>query len=899
VGLDDPLPTCLYLRHSMTKPYNTTYALHESLKKLCAIWVNRDTILWEAPAEHGCTYALYYSQDAALAITAEGNLAGYAIPLQPDPAGVSDELRKKHPYLSGWSAYRIAPEYQRHIAALLKGQLAFVIQGAREDIRFACGVQTAGALDALYRYDGPLGVTFAADQPTLRVWAPSAQEVDLYIYESATTQSNHRYPMQFDPASGVWSLNGSADWLGKYYLYQVRVYAPSTARIEHNLVTDPYSLSLSTNSLRSQIVDLNDPATRPDGWEGLDKPSFDAPEDIVIYELHIRDFSISDSSVPPALRGTYLAFTESASRGMRHLAQLAETGVTHLHLLPTFDLSTVNEDRSQWKSLNLNALAALPPDSAEQAAAVWAIREQDGFNWGYDPCHYTVPEGSYASQPDGMPRLREFRQMVAALNHCGLRVVMDVVYNHTTESGQGQKSVLDKIVPGYYYRLNTHGQVENSTCCSNTASEHAMMEKLMVDSLVTWARDYKIDGFRFDLMGHHMLANMQAVRAALSALTLEKDGVDGKAIYLYGEGWDFGEVANNARGINASQRNLAGTGIGSFNDRLRDGVRGGSPSGHPQDQGFCTGLFFAPNNHEQRSSEEQRYNLLEQRSWIQVGLAGNLRDYLLRGADGHVRSGAQIDYKGMAAAYAQEPAETINYISAHDNETIFDAIQLKAPHGMPLAERIRINNLALSIPMLAQGIPFFHAGDDILRSKSLDRNSFDSGDWFNRLDWSLKDNNWGVGLPNEGRHYWDIFRALLADPTLKPAPADIRFASAVFREFLAIRKSSLLFRLRSAAQVKACLSFLPECAGLPGMIGMRLNDPGGLDPNYAEIIVLFNAAPLTIRLESSLERAPWALHPVLSSSEDELARQSAYDPAANSFNIPGCTTAVFVQRRGG
>jgi len=881
----------------MTKHFHSTADLRENLKKLRAIWADRDTLLWETPAETGCTYALFYSHEAALALTPDGDLVGYEVALRFDPAGPGETLLQKNPYLCGWSAYRIAPADYAHIPDLLRGQLAFAIREEGGDLRYACGVQTAGALDALYRYDGPLGLAFEDGLPVLRLWAPSAQSVSLYLFDSSCAQTNRRCLMEYDQKSGVWSVRGQADWYGKYYRYQVEVYAPSTGRIEYNLVTDPYSVSLSTNSLCSQIADLNDPATQPEGWARLAKPALAAFEDIVLYELHIRDFSISDRSVPAALRGTYLAFTHLKSRGMRHLAGLASAGVTHLHLLPAFDISTIDEDRARWRAPDPAVLAAYPPDSDRQAAAVWETRETDGFNWGYDPCHYTVPEGSYARQPDGMPRIREFREMVAALNRAGLRVVMDVVYNHTTESGQGKKSVLDKIVPGYYYRLNTHGQVENSTCCSNTASEHAMMEKLMVDSLLVWARDYKIDGFRFDLMGHHMLSSMQAVRAALDGLTLERDGVDGKAIYLYGEGWDFGEVANNTRGVNACQRNLAGSGIGSFNDRLRDGVRGGSPSSHPQDQGFCTGLYFCPNERETRPPEEQRHKLREQRKWIEAGLAGNLRDYCFSAPDGRRYSAAQVWYNGQPAGYAQQPVETINYVSAHDNETIFDAVQLKAPRWMPLGERIRINNLALSIPMLAQGLPFFHAGDDLLRSKSLDRNSFDSGDWFNRLDWSMRGNNWGAGLPNEGRPYWDIFRGLLADPALKPGEPQIRFASAVFREFLRIRKSSPLFCLRSAEQVQACLSFLGEAESLPGLIGMRIEDVYGLDPVYAEVIVLFNTSPEPVYLPTALEAAARVLHPVQRRSADRVVREACYTSSSRAFDVPGRTAAVFVRPR--
>ena len=246
------------------------------------------------------------------------------------------------------------------------------------------------------------------------------------------------------------------------------------------------------------------------------------------------------------------------------------------------------------------------------------------------------------------------------------------------KAGRIAKSVLDKVVPGYYYRLDTEGNVTTSTCCQNTATENRMMEKLMIDSVVTWAREYKVDGFRFDLMGHHMLSNMQAVRAALDALTLEKDGVDGKSIYIYGEGWDFGEVANNARGVNATQLNIGGTGIGVFNDRLRDGVRGGNPFDDPRLQGFSTGLVLDPNAVEVRTPEAQEEKLLDYTNWIKIGMAGNLSAYTIVKANGEIVDGAHISYGGMPAGYTLDPQENIVYVSAHDNETLFDAIQLKA-----------------------------------------------------------------------------------------------------------------------------------------------------------------------------------------------------------------------------
>ena len=349
----------------------------------------------------------------------------------------------------------------------------------------------------------------------------------------------------------MWSITGDASWKDKYYLYEVEVYVHSTGQVEHNLVTDPYSFSLAMNSTRSQIVDLSDPALKPAGWDELVKPALAAPEDISIYEIHVRDFSVNDPSVPDELQGHVQGlYAATDSMACNHLKALQEAGLTHLHLLPVFDIATINENKAEWQEPDPDVLATYPPDSDQQQAAVAATEDLDGFNWGYDPFHYTTPEGSYSTDPDGTTRIVEFREMVQALNEdVGLRVVMDVVYNHTNSAGQDEKSVLDRIVPGYYHRLNDQGQVETSTCCANTASEHNMMEKLMVDSLVVWANEYKVDAFRFDLMGHHMKRNMLNVRAALDALTLAEDGVDGKAIYIYGEGWNFGEVADNARGV--------------------------------------------------------------------------------------------------------------------------------------------------------------------------------------------------------------------------------------------------------------------------------------------------------------------------------------------------------------
>ncbi|MFB9311410.1 hypothetical protein ACFFRL_19685 [Agromyces hippuratus] len=489
---------------------------------------------------------------------------------------------------------------QRSLPEPLQGSTG----STNDELTAFTGVQLPGVLDALYGEavaSVSLGVDWQGGEPTLALWAPTAQSVALEVFPTGESGEPVATPAVFDDETGVWSVEGAdgADGgplaAGDEYRWSVEVYAPSTGGIETNSVTDPYSVALTANSVRSVVVDLDDESLRPEQWEETAAPVVDRAVDRAIYELHVRDFSIGDETVPAEERGTYRAFTRD-SAGTAQLEQLADAGINTVHLLPTFDIATIEENRAAQATPDCD-LASFGPASPEQQACIDAVRDLDGFNWGYDPFHFQAPEGSYAVDPDGGARVSEFREMVGALHATGLAVVLDEVYNHTAEAGQGGKSVLDKIVPGYYQRLNAAGNVETSTCCQNVATEHDVAQKLMVDSVVLWAREYKVDGFRFDLMGHHSKANMLAVRAALDELTLEEDGVDGKAVYLYGEGWNFGEVANNALFEQATQGQLGGTGIGTFNDRLRDAVHGGSPvdGASTFQQGFGTGLGTDPN----------------------------------------------------------------------------------------------------------------------------------------------------------------------------------------------------------------------------------------------------------------------------------------------------------------
>ncbi|MEV4624580.1 pullulanase-type alpha-1,6-glucosidase [Asanoa sp. NPDC049573] len=859
-----------------------------------AHWVRRGLIAWQPPA-NAVRFALYTAPSGGMSVTGGAVVGGSAHPLGVRAAGLPRPVVSDFPHLAGYRALTVPSAVP--VASVLTGQLAVAAFDAAGSLVEATGVQIPGVLDDVYGGAArrTLGVTWSrGGVPSFALWAPTAQSVSLQV-----DGVSGLVPMRRD-GDGVWTAAGSRSWRGASYLYSVRVFAPTTGRVETNLVTDPYSVALTADSTRSVLASLSDPALMPSGWDRLRKPAAVPSTASQVYELQVRDFSIGDTSVPAAHRGTYAAFTDRSSAGMRHLRALASAGVSHLHLLPVFDFATVPERRAD-QAVPACDLASLPPASEAQQACVEPVRPTDGFNWGYDPWHYTTPEGSYAIDPAGAARTREFRSMVAGINGAGLRVVMDVVYNHTTASGQAPKSVLDRTVPGYYHRLTLTGLQETSTCCANTATEHRMMEKLMVDSVVTWARDYKVDGFRFDLMGHHSKANMLAVRHALDKLTPARDGVDGRDVLLYGEGWNFGEVANDARFVQATQANMAGTGIATFSDRLRDAVRGGGPfDANPHLQGFGSGLFTDPNGDPVNGTPaEQRDRLLLQQDQIKVGLAGNLRSYRFPSRTGAVVSGAEVDYNGQPAGYAASPADTVTYVDAHDNETLFDNLQYKLPQSLPMPDRVRMNTLSLATTTFSQGVGFWHAGTDLLRSKSLDRNSFDSGDWFNRVDWSMSSSTWGSGLPPRGDNEakWPYMRPLLSDPALKPAPADIAAASARSSELLRIAGSSPLFALPSAAEVQRRVAFpIGGPDQTPGVIAMTLDDTAGkdLDRRWERLVVVFNASPTaTTQTVPGTAGRSYALHPVQATGGDPVVKAAHYN-GGGTFTVPARTVAVFV-----
>lgn len=883
--------------------------LQESLLYSRAFWVTKSTIAWDVDAGDG-SYYLYGSKTANLSV-ANGEIQGYDVKIDLGESNdkLPEHVIERFPHIRDCKSFQVPLAVD--VTGLLKYQLAvaFITSGGK--CTTITGLQLPGVLDELFSYNGPLGPNFSPKSISLYLWAPTAQDVRALIYREPGDE-DHFEVVQLEEQNGVWSASGPLTWNCCYYAYEVSVYHPSTLKIEKCMASDPYARGLSADGKRTLLINLNSETSKPEGWDELvdEKPDLLSFSDISIYELHVRDFSASDNTVHPDFRGGFLAFTSMDSAGMLHLKKLSKDGITHVHLLPTFQFGGVDDEKGNWKHLDFQILQSFPPDSEEQQAQVTAIQNVDGYNWGYNPVLWGVPKGSYASNPNGISRIIEFRKMVQALNRIGLRVVLDVVYNHLHASGPYDKdSVLDKIVPGYYLRRNLDGLIEHSTCMNNTASEHFMVERLIIDDLLNWTINYKVDGFRFDLMGHIMKRTMVKARSVLKSLSKLEDGVDGPSIYLYGEGWDFGEVANNGRGINASQFNLSGTGIGSFNDRIRDAMLGGSPFGHPLQQGFITGLLLEPNDHDHGSKSVVEHMLAVAKDHIQVGMAGNLNDFVLTNYEGQEAKGCEVPtHDGAPVAYASSPIETVNYVSAHDNETLFDIVSLKTPVRISMDARCRMNHLATSIIALSQGIPFFHCGDEILRSKSLDRDSYNSGDWFNRLDFSYSSNNWGVGLPpkEKNERNWHLIKTRLADPSFKPTRSQILAALENFSSFLNIRYSSPLFHLKTANAIQERVQFHNTGPSwIPGVIVMSIEDGYDgvagltqLDPIYSYIVVIINVGPTVVTFTSPiLQGRNLQLHPIQMNSTDDIVKDSTYDSPSGCFRIPSRTTSVFVESR--
>lgn len=535
-----------------------------------------------------------------------------------------------------------------------------------------------------YNYDGKLGVELTDTQTVFRLWAPTASKVQLNLFAAGDGGAAERTALLERGDKGVWTYTENANLSGKYYTYTVKTSAGEQEAV------DPYAVSAGLNGNRGMILDLA--STDPQNWnKQLFVPSTATDgkfnyTDAELWEIHVRDFSntITDSNLPASYRGKFMAFTKTGLKNSAGIPvgvdYLKELGITHVHLLPSYDYATVDESQA------------------------------DGFNWGYDPKNYNVPEGSYSTNPrDGAVRVNEFKKMVQALHEQGIGVVMDVVYNHT----HGLDSNFNKIVPYYYYRFQTNGKPSNGSGCGNeTASDRYMFGRYMLDSVTYWMREYNVDGFRFDLMGLHDTATMKAIEKAVHEINPNA--------LIYGEGWTGGSTTldaamqstlTNLKTVNSAvggDKYNHTNGIAMFNDVLRDALKG---STNGRDTGFATGA-------DETLSQAIRFGVNGGVNNIGFGTANN---------------------KGSWNTY--NPSNLVNYASAHDNLSLWDKICFAYGEGAEtLDARLRRNRLSAAIVQTSLGIPFMQAGEEMLRQKknadgTYNENSYNSSDAVNNLKW--------------------------------------------------------------------------------------------------------------------------------------------------------------------
>ena len=613
-----------------------------------------------------------------------------------------------------------------------------------------------------------LGLNFSRDESTFKLWAPQAKAVGLVLYDNAGVYNDvgkvddhtdgKEFPMQLSK-DGVWEITLPENLSGLYYMFKVTLAEPySDSKLSPflkssvNYVIDPYAKAVSTNGQRGYVLDLSE--TNPDNWKSKQKAKLQSKTDAIIYEMNIRDFSISPDSGMKN-KGKFLALTEEntklcdseISTGLTHLLEL---GVTHIQLMPIFDYQTVDE----------------------------RTYSADNYNWGYDPQNYNVPEGSYALETENpASRIKELKQTIQKLHDLGLRVIMDVVYNHTYSITDGP---FEKIAPGYFYRQDKKGNYTNgSGTGSEIASERPMVKKFILDSLKYWVKEYDIDGFRFDLMGLIDIDTMDEISRELHILDPN--------ILILGEPWQAGgsPLVESKQTLKGSQK---GKNFAVFNDRFRNAIKGGSDDAT---KGFATG---APNKE----------------TLIARGIEGSYMDFTV------------------------SPSESINYVIAHDNLNLWDKVLktqeldneeeifredpyaiLKTEndtekHGVFASELVRRSLLANTLVLLSQGIPFIHSGDEFLRSKFGDFNSYRSTDSINMLRW-------------ENKHkFMQVFE--------------------YYKGVIALRKAHPAFRMNDVKTIREHLKFLQA---KDRVVAFTLQNFANGD-SWREIVIIFNANKVPI-----------------------------------------------------
>lgn len=538
-------------------------------------------------------------------------------------------------------------------------------------------------------YNGDdMELSYSPSASKFRVWAPTANDVKVLLYNDGQDSSAYDIQSMHRSKNGTWILKIPGDLKGKFYTFQIKIddkWLDETPGI--------WAKAVGVNGNRAAIIDWNE--TNPQGWSEDKRPPLKEPNDVILYEVHMRDFSVSPNSGIKN-KGKFLAFTETGTKnnfgeatGIDHLKEL---GVTHVHLLPVFDFASIDETK-----LNENK-----------------------YNWGYDPKNYNVPEGSYSTDPyNPVTRIKEFKEMVQSLHKAGIRVVMDVVYNHTFT---GENSFFNLLAPKYFYRFNEDGTWSNASGCGNeTASEHEMMREYMVKSVAYWAKEYHIDGFRFDLMGIHDIKTMNDIRAEL-------DKID-KSIIMYGEGWTAGNspLPETERAVKKNVSKLDR--IAVFSDDIRDALKGNwMKEGVP---GFVSGTDSLENA-------------------VKFGIVG-------------CTNFPGIDFKHLVhsdAPYATDPLQVINYVSCHDDMCLVDKLRSNKPAGATEEEIQRFDKLAQTIIFTSQGTPFIYAGEEIYRDKKGVNNTYQSSDSINEINWNNK---------NTYKEVFNYYKGLIALRKAHPA----------------------------------------------------------------------------------------------------------------------------------
>lgn len=538
-------------------------------------------------------------------------------------------------------------------------------------------------------YGNDLELVYTPEQSVFTLWAPTASKVRLKLYKSGEGGEPEEQLEMNMIDDGAWRISVERDLKGLFYTFQIEKdgkWLDETPGI--------WAKAVGINGNRAAIIDWSE--TNPDGWESDQSPELKMYSDIILYELHHRDFSIASNS-GIMNKGKFLALTETGtqtpegeSSGLDHLKEL---GVTHIHILPSFDFATVDETKL----------------------------EENKYNWGYDPKNYNVPDGSYSTDPaNPVSRIREFKEMVQSLHQNGLRIVLDVVYNHTASTDH---SNFDLTVPGYFYRQNPDGSYSNGSGCGNeTASEREMVRRYIIESVKFWAKEYHIDGFRFDLMGIHDIETMNRLRKEL----LEID----PTIFIYGEGWLAADspLPPEQRAVKDNVGQMEG--IAVFCDDFRDGLRGSTFD--EQHAGYASGNING--NYEP----------------VKFGIVG---------ATDH----PQVDYNGLlysSGPYAAAPSQVVNFVSCHDGYCLVDKLKLSV-HGDHVEDELMpIDKLVHTVLLTAQGIPFIRGGEEIMQDKKGEPNSFKSPDSVNQIDWSFKTKNHDI---------FDYIKGLIALRKAHPA----------------------------------------------------------------------------------------------------------------------------------